>query len=250
MSDRLAAVALRLLAPRATAGANVVDGDDLANLNPTNLPDHAMCWVREGNGTLYQLDRDASGATIAYADGLAFQVDPNEGPGLWLPVEGEAIERLNWYTDINVDALGVLVTGANTWSVFNAGITTGIQGSPDIAPLFTLGSNFLITYNGPPQLFEVEMYVNASNNTGANTTEAKLAIQDSDTLLLGTTNTPLGESIATMTAGTTVHLYNKRLITLADDTFGTFPSSLLPIMRSTNGDNLAIEGGRLTVTPK
>ena len=250
MTDRLAATALRLLAPRATAGSDPVDGDDLANLNTTNLPNHSMCWVNEGAGSLYQLDRDAVGDTFNYADGLAFQVDPNEGPGLWLPMQGEVLDRLSFYVDLVPTALGVVVTGADIWSLFNVGTTSAILGSPNIAPLFTVTGNFLVTYNGPAQRFLVDLYVSVLNQTGANTTDAKLAIQDSDTIIFNTNTTPPGEAVASMTAGATVELHTRRLITLADNTLGTAPFSLLPLMRTLNGDDLTIVSGRMVVTPQ
>ena len=73
MSDQ-SSVALRILGPRATVlGA----GDAIENVNTSNLPDGAMCWVTDEQA-LYRFILEST----ATADGSNI-IEPNGGPGRW-----------------------------------------------------------------------------------------------------------------------------------------------------------------------
>jgi len=78
MTDRLAATALRLLAPRANA-EGPGDHDSLENIITDELPNGALCWVVATEG-LYRLDKlDNTTAAV-----LGVVIIPLAGPGRWI----------------------------------------------------------------------------------------------------------------------------------------------------------------------
>lgn len=83
MTDRLAAVGLRLLAP-CSALLGTADPDALQNLNTTLLPDGSLVWVQD-QFALYVLNKTStavpSGTTV---------VAPGSGPGRWQPASSSS----------------------------------------------------------------------------------------------------------------------------------------------------------------
>lgn len=114
MTDRNAAVALRVLAPFATAGVNPVSGDDLANMDTSILPNHAMTWA--GN-KLFQLDRSLSGAPAAG------EIAPNSGVGLWSPLSASvsAFDHVvESVADLPAAVAGVRTLTSGSWAFVEA----------------------------------------------------------------------------------------------------------------------------------
>lgn len=184
MTDRLAPPPYVVLAKRATAGTNPADGDDLANVSVAPLPNRAMCWAAD---TLYQLDKSQTGNTIV-VNGIALQVAPNNGGGLWLPVIGAAATALSFtVTKPSSSATGAFPDN-NTWTAFPNLVWT-IEGASSILP-FTLANNgCVLTYAGPDKYFLVQAYatfLHALAVPGDPDGYAELVI-DVNAALLGTT---------------------------------------------------------------
>jgi hypothetical protein len=78
MTDRLAATALRLLAPRANA-EGPGDHDSLENVITDELPNGSLCWVVATEG-LYRLDKDDN-VSLALP---GIVIVPLGGPGRWI----------------------------------------------------------------------------------------------------------------------------------------------------------------------
>lgn len=77
MTDRLAAVGLRVLAPRATLlGAG--NEDALQNVNTTELPDGSLCWA-EDQVAFYVLHKSSAASPSG-----TVVVAPGSGPGRWI----------------------------------------------------------------------------------------------------------------------------------------------------------------------
>lgn len=83
MTDRLAAVGLRLLAPCASL-LGTSDPDALQNLNTTTLPDGALAWVQD-QFALYVLNKTST----ASPSGTSV-VRPASGPGRWVPASASS----------------------------------------------------------------------------------------------------------------------------------------------------------------
>lgn len=164
MTDRLATGDFRLLAPRETAGSAPADGDDLANLDTTNLPNHVMCWAAD---TLYQLDKSMSGSTLI-VDGVALSVAPNSGPGLWVPIAGEAAIPLTFV--INQPTVGSGALTGSTTVIAYPNLNWVIQGATSILPLTLDNDGCVLTNTGPDRWFYLRAYVSYSadstNNPG------------------------------------------------------------------------------------
>lgn len=223
---------------------NVADATELAAINTTNLPNHTLAWAGD---TLYQLDQNQTGTTFLYADGVALQVDPTTGTGLWIAMQGVAVDRLNFFVDLVPSGVGVSVLGPNEWALFNSlGYTIG--GSPDIAPMFGVSGNLLITYNGPLRPFRFDMYATVSNSSGANTTLLELAFSDNLTPLFTTTTDVSGRGSNTTVTGLDTQVSASRILTMADNSILGEIFSVTPVMRTVNGDSLAITSGKLVVT--
>lgn len=93
MTDRLAATALRLLAPRARV-LGFDDGDSLQNIITDELPNGSLCYVIE-NQSLYVLHKDSTEAP----DGTKV-VRPLAGPGRWVPLVTPADPNLAWQSEV------------------------------------------------------------------------------------------------------------------------------------------------------
>jgi hypothetical protein len=131
MTDRNAAVEYRILAPRAELLGSG-DGDALANVIPTPLPDGCLCFV-QSEGKFYQLAKDSTDPVlppdvISTATGVGrWKVIEANAPApsgipnavAWFDVGGNlASDNLFTY----IPASGFLLIGANAPLQSNAGV--------------------------------------------------------------------------------------------------------------------------------
>jgi hypothetical protein len=79
MSDRTAAVALRILGSR-SALLGTGDSDALQNVNTTNLPDGSLCWVVD-QASIYALHKGSTAGPSAPTI-----IAPGSGPGRWYQI--------------------------------------------------------------------------------------------------------------------------------------------------------------------
>lgn len=191
MSDRNAATALRLLSPRA-AVLGTDNPDSLQNVNTTELPNGALCWVNDPSTPgLFQLNK-IPGVTRPTG-----AIAPASGPGFWifiLPGSGSSGPLIA--TDVSMALFQSTNTpsnsGANEW----AKLATVSPPPPlmigSVGPLspWSLDANAgVYTYNGQTRLFEIAMVV-----TFAPTTAAAIRFRanvDIGANLIGTTNTDI-----------------------------------------------------------
>lgn len=187
MTDQLTPAALRLLAPRATVSG--VE-DSLQNLDTTELPNGALCWVNDPSTPgLFQLNK-IPGVTAPTG-----AVTPASGPGFWvyiLPGSGSSGPL------ISNDATMILFQPTNTPSDSGANVWAKLATVTPPPPLmvgstgplgpWTLDANAgSLTYNGQTRLFEISMVT-----TFAPTTAAVILFKanvDVGANLIGTTNT-------------------------------------------------------------
>lgn len=107
MTDRLADVSLRMLAPRATT---VGDGDSLENIIPTTLPNGAECWVQSQQAA-YRYQR----ASVLAPNGVNV-VAPSNGVGRWLqqaPLDPDVVV-VRSLADLPTPVAGVISLAAGT----------------------------------------------------------------------------------------------------------------------------------------
>ena len=168
MTDRLAATALRLLAPRARA-EGFGDHDSLQNVITDELPNGSLCWVIATEG-LYRLDKiDNTTAALA-----GIVIDPIAGPGRWiLLASGSSLAQLSAEVFLigtslttPADALDTItVPVAGQWvpgPTIGAGPTIIYSGK--ISPVFTLDPFAgTLTYFGPTRKYLLETYVSMSS---------------------------------------------------------------------------------------
>lgn len=109
MTDRLAAVGLRLLAPRAVL-LGPGNEDALQNLDTTNLPDGSLVWVND-QLAVYALHKQSS----APPSGVTI-VQPASGPGRWIPLATTTSGGATIVADIaTLEALAAPVAGAQAY---------------------------------------------------------------------------------------------------------------------------------------
>ena len=109
MTDRLATVGFRLLAPRAVL-LGTGGSDSLQNVNTTNLPDGALCWVND-QLAVYALHKQSS----APPSGVTV-VQPASGPGRWIPLATTTSGGATIVADITtLKALAAPVNGAQAY---------------------------------------------------------------------------------------------------------------------------------------
>jgi hypothetical protein len=168
MTDRVAATALRLLAPRARA-LGPDDHDSLENIITNELPDGSLCWVINTHA-LYVLDKSL---TTAPNDSLIIQ--PLAGPGRWVLLVGsqfnpfqiasifDAVVFLNTPPNFTPTA----AAGQNVWSALLPGGAGTFVFSPAPPPtLWSLDSSTgILTYHGPIRIFEVTVFMTVSSST-------------------------------------------------------------------------------------
>lgn len=224
MTDRLAAVAYRILAPRATAGVNPASGDDLANLVTTDLPNHALCF---GANTLLQLQRDDnSSAALVLPSGEPVIVVPNSGPGRWYAVSGAAMAAASQQMLSTVHTNPVVVGAPLEW----AAMPTSAAFVGSAGRWFSQGSAAgVLTYNGPPARFRASFGATFLNSI-ADTTQVRVALSI-DGADIGTTNS-LDASLTDELAQGVFRPIT--LSTLVDLTQG---QTIQPIATTDNGDD-------------
>jgi len=167
---RLAATALRLLAPRSTGGVNTASGDDIANLVTTPLPNHTLVWAA---GTLLQLDRDDSTTAALLAGTEPVVVVPNIGPGRWKAVGGDAMAAASQQLVSSVHNQVVTVSAPGQWAAMPAAaaFVGGAAGR-----WFSEGSaQGVLTYNGPSARFRASFAATFLNSI-ADTTQVRVAL--------------------------------------------------------------------------
>lgn len=123
MTDRLAAVGYRLLAPRASLSGT---GDSLNNIITSPLPDGAQCFVT-ANRTLYILDKTSTAA----ADGSTI-IAPIGGAGRWVAQSGAAAlaqPGADAFGTTSVPGTGVIGTLTLTTELFSDGVTVDLPGN-------------------------------------------------------------------------------------------------------------------------
>jgi hypothetical protein len=173
MTDRLAATALRLLAPRARA-LGPGDHDALENVITNELPNGALCWVID-TFTLYRLDK-ASTFVLPVSVDPATVITPIAGPGRWFPLAGELTSESSFYAALN-DASAVVpisvlaqwqaLPGTATWGT--NGLVTKGSGSVQPTAFWTIASpsSGILQYTGPFGVFIVEIDASVANADSA-----------------------------------------------------------------------------------
>lgn len=234
---RLAATALRLLAPRSTGGVNTASGDDIANLVTTPLPNHTLVWAA---GTLLELDRDDSTSSALIADSQPIVVVPNIGPGRWKAIAGAGMLGASNFTRATQLAQALPVSGAGEWSIMpaasvfqslqNSWWNSGGQGSV----------SGVMTWNGPPARFLVNVSLSVINSQ-SNLTQTRAAYSLNGAFI-GLTTALNFAGIQGISDSTTQQVFGMGTAEL--DTGDT----IQPIFTSDNGDAFVLQRGQMTLT--
>lgn len=189
MTDRLAAVALRVLATRATLHT-AGDEDALENIDTTELPNGAICYVLSAQ-TYYKFLRTA--AFTSALPGDESLITPGSGPGQWIAFSGLNTASFSQQISLRTNG-GAVVPNPSTWSALPG---TTEWTSQDLAvnagSLFdtafwssTTPSSGVMTYSGPPMQFEVVADIVANNAENANAQQYGLYISQNGAGLGGT----------------------------------------------------------------
>lgn len=239
MQDFRSSPALRLLGRYSTAGVDTASGDDLANLDTTNLPDNALAW---GADTLFALNRDSTQTPVSYSNGDGLIVAPISGPGRWIAVMGRGIDRLGVELTAGNFVTDVVVSAPNTWSALadHNWLFTGLD------PVWTVTANGVITYNGPPIDFDILFagtFVNAIG-TGQTVIAAYPSVNGA---LLGTTTDQVNESRVASVLEGAIH-GETQLVNIEQRQLSP-GDTLQTLFRSVNGDNFTLVRAKLMLTP-
>lgn len=249
MSDKNAAVALRLLGPRAVA-RGTGDGDSLQNVNTTELPNGALCMVNE-SGTLYRLDKNSALTPALPTDpGL---ITPAAGPGQWIALVGQEASLTFAYQIGMNNASPVVVPNPATWSalgattawtVEDAALTAGILVATAFWSTVTPGAGVL-TYSGPATLFRVSASVVLTNAEAANAQTYGLYISKNGTGIGAAT-----EFVREMQqAAATGNAQDPNQVTAESNLFLSPGDTvqILIINRAVDGDDVAVSRAMLAV---
>lgn len=233
MSSRLAATALRLLAPRATGGVNTASGDDIANLVTTPLPPHTMVWAGD---TLLQLDKSDATTPALQAGTEPVIVVPNIGGGRWKAVGGAAIAAASQMTTMTAVAQTIVTTGAAEWSVLP--VAAAFAGFAN--RWFNVGTgDGVLTYSGPAARFLVAVNLSVIN-TAANLTQTRTVWSINGGFIGATTDVSFsgiqGIDNTTVQQVTTTGI--------ADLNPG---DTIQPLFRSDNGDDFSLVKGEMSL---
>jgi len=200
MTDRLAATALRLLAPRARA-LGPDDHDSLENIITNELPDGSLCWVINTHA-LYVLDKSL---TTAPNDSLIIQ--PLAGPGRWVLLVGSQFNPFQIASIFDATVLLNLppnfaptaAAGQNVWSALLSGAAGTFFLDHTSSAFWSLDtSTGILTYKGPVHVFEVTVFMTVSPSTpNARTIDVSSSFQGS---FLGTMLDDTFSQIETTTA--------------------------------------------------
>lgn len=229
---RLAATALRLLAPRATGGVNTASGDDIANLVTTPLPEHTMVWA---GGTLLQLDKDDATTPALQVGNEPVVVIPNSGGGRWKAIGGDALAAASQMTVATVLNQTIVTSGANEWSIMP--VAAAFAGSA--SRWFSAGNGSgVITYNGPNGRFLVTVNLSVVNSQ-ANLTQCGAVWSINGGFIGATTTVGFSGTQNIDNAG----VQQVTAMGIADLANG---NTLQPLFRSANGDDFVLATGSMS----
>lgn len=223
MTDRLAAVGLRVLAPRARA-LGPGDDDALENIDTSNLPDGALAFCSDVRN-YYSFFRDGtlppSGTTI---------IKPQSGPGIWIVVvTGGGSNAAVAYqiamsnaspVDIAVPTNWSAIPNDATWIDTDSALGAGTLTPPPLWSVTGTGSGVL-TYNGSPAtlLFSADVSLSHASSTGETLWGIYISQNGAH---LGTSDNLAREqqsSQVTEAAGTPEHLHTESLLNAAQGDF-------------------------------
>lgn len=238
MTDRLAAVALRLLAPRARAFGipDNTDDDSIQNIDTNNLPDGAMCWALNVN-TLYRFNK-----TLTLVSGITIQ--PISGPGTWVPVFGQGTTLIQSGEAICVSGGTVTPGGASDWvDLTGLGGPGTFQGNSGAT--FSLNSTTgALTYGGESGKWYL-VSVNATMAIDADATDTLEIVIDLNGGLLPNSSSP--HSAGSTCVGTTARFQSLAASYFVQLTNGDV---LTPLVRNISGtDNIRVTYLQVHVTP-
>lgn len=250
MTDRLAAVALRILAPRARA-RGTGDGDALQNVNTTELPDGCIAFASDV-ATYYRFLR--AGGLLSANNNDSALITPASGPGQWVAEFGTGALSFSYQIALNaepvtvVDGAGFLaLPGTATWASDDALTTAGTL-TPTAFWSANNPGNGALTYFGPPRYFDVYGVISANNGeSGARPMQFELYISK-NAALLGSTSEPIRSAInSEPTAPGQVPIevsYVSRLLMQTGDTV-----QLLIRDNAAEGDDISVSRASLAVFP-
>jgi hypothetical protein len=232
MTDRLAAVALRILAGRegAVDGPPALNtaGDYLVNQETYKLPNGCICYVHR-NRAFYILDKDST----TPADGEAVLV-PGVGPGRWLI----------WPTPYSNSMMGaeyltaqqtITVSTQNEWYEQPTGAYQSTLTSTDVSPFDVDASTGRLTYNGPTCWARMKAYATLSSAAAA-AIEAEIALDINAQAVGGTSSAPARQGQYLDGGQNMANLCAERATSL---TTGDFVSAILRNVTDTN--NIVVE---------
>jgi len=240
MTDLLAAVAYRLLAPRATGGTIPGSGDDLKNVVTTDLPNHAMCWA--AINTLLQLDKNNNAsAELILPSGEPVIIVPNSGPGRWVAIAGRGATGFSqeMYSTVSGTPTG---QGVATW-VQLGNLTWNAVYLP-ASSLWVASNIGVLTYSGPPGRFQA-----SANITVIQTVDQAAEVDfyiDKNSAFIGSTTTleeasKSGTSPSAQAISTQISTSVLRDMVSGDTLQMTF--------RVLNGDDHAVIRAAITIVP-
>jgi hypothetical protein len=149
------------------------DGNSLANVNTTNLPNAALCMVQD-QGTLYRLDKTSTIDPVLPTDpGI---IVPGSGPGRWFAMTGQEAELAFAYEIGMNNASAVVVANPQNWTALGSTTAWTVEDSiltagTLVATAFwstTTPSAGVLTYNGPDAFIEAYASVVLANAEAAN----------------------------------------------------------------------------------
>lgn len=240
MTDILAAVAYRLLAPRATGGTNPGSGDDLKNVVTTDLPNHAMCWA--AINTLLQLDKNNNAsAELILPSGEPVIIVPNSGPGRWVAIAGRGATGFSqeMYSTVTATPAG---QGVATW--VQLGNLTWNTVYLATSSLWTASAIGVLTYLGPPRRFQASANITVLN-TVDDTANVEFYI-DRNSSVIGLT-TALDETGRSGTSPSTEVLPTQISTSVLRDMVSG--DTLQMTFRVTSGDDHSVMRAAITIVP-
>jgi hypothetical protein len=173
--------ALRLLTPRPTL-LGTGDADSLQNVNTTELPNGALCWV-VSNATLYRLDAASTAASAPDA-----VIVPAAGPGRWIALSGNELiaeGRMSMRRNSGDNATVVIAT-INVWTALP--VEVGPSYFPQVpgAAFWSIApTTGVATYSGPNMIYHFNAAMNlAAGETATVVAEMALTVNNED---IGTT---------------------------------------------------------------
>ena len=233
-----AATALRLLAPRA-ALLGTGNGDSLQNVNTTELPNGALCWVN-ANATLYRLDRTSVAASAPDAI-----IVPASGPGRWFALSGNAVlseARMSMY---RADADAALIGEAGVWQALPSVLVNSYFPQVSGAAFWSIaGLTGIATYSGPARIYHFNAVLNVAvdDEEVSNIIEVALTVNGSD---IGTNN---ARALAERAAADAIVDFT--VVALANEfSLATGDTVQLMVRNVNNESNLVLKGVQIIGIP-